>query len=148
MLYILVLRLIFDTQLAYNYDKLMYVIAEKESKFQCQVVDPYNITYGKYQVTPHLIAKLGYSQPMPCEAQDEMMRKLLAYYETLIDMEKYEFKYHNGVLLQRSNILIAMHFAPYGTIRYLETGVDFSNGLVSVSILLKRYEHLNFYEMQ
>ena len=85
---------------------------------------------------------------MPCEAQDEMMRKLLAYYETLIDMEKYEFKYHNGVLLQRSNILIAMHFAPYGTIRYLETGVDFSNGLVSVSILLKRYEHLNFYEMQ
>lgn len=148
MLYILVLKLLFNTELNYNYDKLMYVIAEKESKFQCQVVDPYNITYGKYQVTPHLIQKFGYSQPMTCEQQDEMMVKLLKYYEEMLDMEKYEFKYHNGILLHKTNLLIAMHFAPYGTIRYLETGVDFSNGLISVEILLKRYEGMTFYELQ
>jgi hypothetical protein len=126
----------------------MYLIAEKESKFQCQVVDPYNITYGKYQVTPHLIQKLGYKTPMSCDQQDEMMRKLLKYYEQMIDLKKYEFKYHKGVLLHRTNILVAMHFAPYGTIRYLETGVDFGNGLVSVSQLLKRYENTNFYSIQ
>lgn len=148
MLLILVFKLVLNTQLNYNYDKLMYLIAEKESKFQCQVVDPYNITYGKYQVTPHLIQKLGYNTPLSCEQQDQMMRKLLKYYEQMIDFKKYEFKYHKGVLLHRTNILVAMHFAPYGTIRYLETGVDFGNGLISVSQLLKRYEHTNFYTIQ
>ncbi|MCU0445619.1 MAG: hypothetical protein MUE85_11960 [Microscillaceae bacterium] len=148
MLLILILKLVINVELGYNYDKLLYIIAEKESKFQCHVVDPYNITYGKYQVTPHLIQKLGYTQPMSCEKQDEMMRKLVKMYEEMLNVKKYEFKYHKGVLLHRTNLLIAMHFAPYGTIRYLETGVDFGNGLVSVSQLLKRYEHTSFYELQ
>ena len=148
MILLLIFNVIWGAELNYNYDKLMYLIAEKESKFQCQVIDPYNITYGKYQVTPHLIQKLGYTQPLSCEKQDEMMRKLLKMYEQMIDLKKYEFKYYKGVLLHRTNILIAMHFAPYGTIRYLESGVDFSNGLISVSELLRRYEHINFYELQ
>jgi len=135
-------------EVQYDYDKLLHLIAEKESKFQCQVMDPFNITYGKYQVTPHLIQQFGYTMPMSCESQDQMMRKLLGYYEQILQIEKYEFKYHRGVLLHRTNLLIAMHFAPYGTIRYLETGVDFSNGLVSVSYFLKHYEGDNFYNMR
>jgi hypothetical protein len=138
MLYILILKIALSTGLDYNYNKLLYVIAEKESRSQCQVVDPYNITYGKYQVTPHLIQKMGYQVPMSCEQQDEIM----------LNIEKYEFKYYKGVLLHRTNLLIAMHFAPYGTIRYLEQGVDFSNGLISVATLLKRYENTTFYELQ
>ena len=134
-------------EMEYNYDKLMYLIAEKESKFQCQVNDPYNITYGKYQVTPHLASHVGHTIPMSCEEQDKMMNKIVRYYEQLIDVKKYEFKYYKGVLLHRTNILIAMHFAPYGTIRYLETGADFGNGLITVSQLLKRYEYDNFYEL-
>jgi hypothetical protein len=148
MIYLLILSAIFNVEVQYKYDKLLYLIAEKESRFQCQVVDPYNITYGKYQVTPHLISTFGYKQPMSCEQQDEMMHKLLKYYEQLLNLKKYEFKYYRGVLLHRTNLLVAMHFAPYGTIRYLETGVDFGNGLVSVSQLLKRYENTNFYDLQ
>ncbi len=148
MIYILIFKTLLDVELGYNYDKLLYLIAEKESRFQCQVVDPYNITYGRYQVTPHLIQKLGYQMPMTCEQQDEMMMKLCRYYENLIDLEKYEFKYYQGVLLHKTNIIVAMHFAPYGTIRYLETGVDFSNGLISVSELLQSYEKTNFYEIK
>jgi hypothetical protein len=148
MIYILILKAFFDVEVNYNYDKLLYLIAEKESRFQCQVTDPYNITYGKYQVTPHLVNTFGYQIPMSCEQQDEMMRKLLKYYEQLLNLKKYEFKYYKGVLLHRTNLLVAMHFAPYGTIRYLETGVDFSNGLISVSTLLKRYEQSNFYQLQ
>lgn len=148
MILLFILKVVLNPQLNYDYDKLMYLIAEKESKLQCQVIDPYNITYGKYQVTPHLIQKLGYTQPMTCEQQDEMMLKLLKMYESMIDIPKYEFKHYKGMLLHRTNILIAMHFAPYGTIRYLETGIDFGNGWVSVSELLKRYEHTNFYEIQ
>ncbi len=148
MLYILILKVALSLELDYNYDKLMYLIAEKESRFQCQVVDPYNITYGKYQVTPHLIQKMGYQMPMTCQQQDQMMQKLLKEYEKLLNVEKYEFKYYKGVLLHRTNLLIAMHFAPYGTIRYLEQGVDFSNGLISVAGLLKRYENTSFYELQ
>ncbi len=148
MIYILALRALLDMELSYNYDKLLYLIAEKESKFQCQVVDPYNITYGKYQITPHLIQKFGYTQPMTCEQQDELMIKVVQMYEKILDFEKYEFKYHNGILLHRTNLLIAMHFAPYGTVRYLETGVDFGNGLITVSELLKRYEQTNFYAIQ
>jgi len=148
MVLILILRMFLNVELEYNYDKLLHLIAEKESRFQCQVIDPYNITYGKYQVTLHLIQKFGYKQPMTCEQQDEMMKKLLKLYEQMLNIKKYEFKYQKGVLLQRTNLLVAMHFAPYGTIRYLETGVDFGNGLVSVSQLLKRYEHSNFYEVK
>lgn len=148
MLYILILKIALSTGLDYNYNKLLYVIAEKESRSQCQVVDPYNITYGKYQVTPHLIQKMGYQVPMSCEQQDEMMQKLLKKYEIMLNIEKYEFKYYKGVLLHRTNLLLAMHFAPYGTIRYLEQGVDFSNGLISVATLLKRYENTTFYELQ
>lgn len=148
MLYILIFRLLFNADLSYDYDKLLYLVAEKESRFQCQVMDPYNITYGKYQVTPHLIQKFGYSMPMSCEDQDVLMMKLVKMYENMLDIEKYEFKYHKGVLLQKTNLIVAMHFAPYGTIRYLESGVDFSNGLISVSELLKRYERTNFYEVK
>lgn len=148
MFYLLLFKLFFNVEPQYNYDKLLHLIAEKESKFQCQVMDPLNITYGRYQVTPHLIQQMGYSMPMGCEQQDQMMRKLLHYYEQLLDVKKYEFKYYKGVLLHRTNLLVAMHFAPYGTIRYLETGVDFSNGLVSISYFLKRYEGDNFYEMR
>ncbi|GAB4404445.1 MAG: hypothetical protein OHK0053_30000 [Microscillaceae bacterium] len=148
MLYILLLKFALSTELSYDYDKLMYLIAEKESRFQCQVVDPYNITYGKYQITPHLIQKMGYSMPLSCAEQDKLMRKVLQHYETLLNIEKYEFKYYKGTLLHRTNLLIAMHFAPFGTIRYLEHGVDFSNGLISVSGLLKRYESTSFYEVQ
>lgn len=148
MLYILVFKMLLDVQLNYNYDKLLYLIAEKESRFQCQITDPYNITYGKYQITPHLIQKNGYTMPMSCEDQDVLMKKLITMYEKMLDIEKYEFKYHNGILLHRTNLIVAMHFAPYGTIRYLEHGVDFSNGLISVSQLLERYERTNFYELQ
>lgn len=148
LLYILFLKTFFVVDLNYNYDKLLYIIAEKESKFQCQVMDPYNITYGKYQVTPHLIEKHGYKMPMTCEAQDELMKKLLKMYEDMLQIKKYEFKRHKGVLLHKTNLLIAMHFAPYGTIRYLESGVDFSNGLISVSSLLKQYESKSFYELK
>ena len=148
MLYILVFKMLLNVELDYNYSKLMYLIAEKESRFQCQIMDPYNITYGKYQVTPHLIQKHGYSMPMTCEEQDELMLKLCKLYENMLDIEKYEFKYHNGILLHKTNLIVAMHFAPYGTIRYLEEGVDFSNGLISVSELLERYERTNFYELQ
>lgn len=148
MIYILILKVMLSTELNYNYDKLLYLIAEKESRFQCQVVDPYNITYGKYQVTPHLIRKFGYTQPMTCEEQDELMMKLVSMYERMIDWEKYEFKYYKGTLLHRTNLLISMHFAPYGTLRYLESGVDFSNGLISVSGVLKYYEQTNFYEVK
>ncbi|NJO02562.1 MAG: hypothetical protein HC880_13530 [Bacteroidia bacterium] len=147
MIYLLILKVLLSVELDYNYDKLLYLIAEKESRFQCQVVDPYNITYGKYQITPHLIRKLGYKQPMSCEEQDQLMLKLIKMYEQMLDLPKYEFKYYQGTLLHRTNLLIAMHFAPYGTIRYLETGVDFSNGLISVSGLLKRYESTNFYQI-
>ena len=152
MIYILALKLLLASSnlshhLEYDYDKLLYVIAEKESRFQCQITDPYNITYGKYQITPHLIQKFGYAIPMPCEDQDVLMRKLLTMYEEMLGLGKYEFKYHKGILLHKTNLLIAMHFAPYGTIRYLETGVDFSNGLVSVSELLKRYESHTFYQI-
>jgi hypothetical protein len=148
MFYLFLFKLFFSVEPQYNYDKLLHLIAEKESKFQCQVVDPLNITYGRYQVTPHLIQQMGFQMPMDCEKQDQMMRKLLGYYEQLLNVEKYEFKYYRGVLLHRTNLLVAMHFAPYGTIRYLETGVDFSNGLVSVSYFLKRYEEDNFYELR
>lgn len=86
--------------------------------------------------------------PMTCQQQDQMMQKLLKEYEKMLNVEKYEFKYYKGVLLHRTNLLIAMHFAPYGTIRYLEQGVDFSNGLISVAGLLKRYENTSFYELQ
>ncbi len=148
MFYIFLFKVFFNVGVDYNYDKLLYLIAEKESKFQCHVMDPLNITYGKYQVTPHLAQQMGYKIPASCEQQDEMMRKLLKYYEQLLNVEKYEFKYYRGVLLHRTNLLVAMHFAPYGTIRYLETGVDFSNGLVSISYFLKRYEGDNFYDLR
>jgi hypothetical protein len=140
--------MLLNVELGYDYNKLTYLIAEKESKFQCHVVDPYNITYGKYQVTPHLIQTNGYQWPMTCEQQDELMLKLIKQYEGMLNIEKYEFKYYKGVLLHRTNLLIAMHFAPYGTIRYLETGVDFSNGLISVSSLLKQYENVTFYKVK
>ncbi len=148
MIYILIFKVFLNVELDYNYDKLLYLIAEKESRFQCQIWDPYNITYGKYQITPHLIQKFGYEQPMSCEAQDKLMLDLIHMYEKMLDLDKYEFKYLNGILLHRTNLIVAMHFAPYGTIRYLETGVDFSNGLISVSELLKRYEGTNFYQVQ
>ena len=89
MIYIFLLKALLDVQLNYQYDKLMYLIAEKESRFQCQVVDPYNITYGKYQVTPHLIQKFGYQQPMTCEQQDELMLKLIKMYEEMLHIVKY-----------------------------------------------------------
>ena len=148
MIYIFLLKALLDVQLNYQYDKLMYLIAEKESRFQCQVVDPYNITYGKYQVTPHLIQKFGYQQPMTCEQQDELMLKLIKMYEEMLHIDKYEFKYYKGTLLHKTNLIVAMHFAPYGTIRYLETGVDIGNGLITVSELLKKYENTSFYELQ
>lgn len=135
------------TKLSYDYAKLMDVIAEKESGFQCQIRDPYNVTYGKYQVMPNVIHDFGYTIPMTCEEQDELMLKLIKMYEEILDVEKYEMKYYKGVLLHKTNLLIAMHFAPYGTVRYLETGVDFSNSILSVSGLLKRYENMPFYKI-
>lgn len=148
MIYLLILKAFFFVDMQYNYDKLLYLIAEKESRFQCQIIDPYNVTYGKYQVMPSLAQKMGYQFPLSCEKQDEMMMKLVRMYEELIDIKKYEFKYHKGILLHRTNLIVAMHFAPHGTIRYLETGVDFSNGILSVSGLLKRYEKDTFYELK
>lgn len=137
-----------NMDLQYDYDKLLYLIAEKESKFQCQIMDPYNTTYGRYQVTPYLVQKYGYKIPMTCEEQDEMMLKLAKMYEQLLNIKKYEFKYHNGILLHRTNLLVAMHYAPHGTIRYLETGVDFGNGLFTVSDLLRKYESSTFYKLK
>lgn len=148
MLYIVILKVLLNanTQFTYDYDRLMYIIAEKESRFQCQVVDPYGITYGKYQVTDYLIAANGYKRPMTCEQQDELMRKLIKMYEAMGG--KYEFTYRRGIWLHKTNLVIAMHFAPYGTIKYLEGGEDFSNGLISVSTLLKRYEDVNLYKVK
>ncbi|MCS6822351.1 MAG: hypothetical protein NZ551_10845 [Microscillaceae bacterium] len=148
MIYLILLHFLLGIDLKYDYDRLLYVIAEKESRFQCQVRDPYNITYGKYQITEHLIRTYGYTIPMTCEQQDKLMLKLIDMYEKMLNIEKYEFRYYKGILLHRTNLLIAMHFAPYGTIRYLETGQDFSNGLISVSELLRRYEDYNFYKLQ
>ncbi|HAS44387.1 MAG TPA: hypothetical protein DCS93_28170, partial [Microscillaceae bacterium] len=103
-------------------------------------------TYGKYQVTDHLIAANGYKRPMTCEQQDELMRKLIKMYEAMGG--KYEFTYRRGIWLHKTNLVIAMHFAPYGTIKYLEGGEDFSNDLISVSTLLKRYEDVNLYKVK
>lgn len=137
-----------QVEYTYDYDKVMYIIADRESKFQCQVWDTWTgcNTYGKYQVTDYLATTYGKGIPMNCEEQDEMMKKLIVFYESIIDMKKYEFTYHRGVFLTRTNLLIAMHFVPYGTIKYLETGEDYSNGLISVSEILKKYEDADCYK--
>ena len=148
MTYLLLIIKLFCQEPEFNYQELACIIAEKESQFQCQVVDPYNITYGRYQVTPHLIQKMGYYIPRTCEQQDEMIYKLFDLYEDILKIEEWEFKTVHGIFLHKTNLLIAMHFAPYGTLRYLKYGVDFSNGLISVSGLLRRYEKTNLYSSE
>lgn len=136
-----------DIIIGYDYKKLMRQMAHDESRFEetgnCQVYCA--DTYGAYQMSVTFLHKLGYPVPMSCEKQHQAVLDGYKFHLDLIDSyfggrDKWEGKVMQGIFLHKTNVLEAMWGAPYATLKFLKTGVNWGNGYWTVKSLLKKYE--------